>query len=42
MFENRVLRRIAGSERQKVLDNGWRNYMMRSFITWVVHQISGR
>jgi hypothetical protein len=38
MFENRVLRRIFGSQREEVAGDG-RNCIMRSFITCTLPQV---
>jgi hypothetical protein len=37
VFENRVLRRIFGPKRDEVI-GGWIKFIMRSFITCIVHQ----
>jgi hypothetical protein len=36
--ENRVLRRIFGPKREEVA-GGWRNYIMRSFITCALYKM---
>jgi hypothetical protein len=38
VFENGVLRRVFGLKREEVA-GGWRNCIMRSFITCMLHQI---
>jgi hypothetical protein len=38
VFENRVLRRIFGPKRDEVT-GGWRNYIMKSFITCTLLQV---
>jgi hypothetical protein len=38
VFGNRVLRRIFGPKRDEMIA-GWKNYIMRSFITCVVRQV---
>jgi hypothetical protein len=38
VFENRVLRRIFGSQREEVT-GGWKNCIMRSFIIGIHYQI---
>jgi len=38
VFENRVLRRISGSERDEVTGSG-ENYIMRSLMICTAHQI---
>jgi hypothetical protein len=38
VFENRVLRRIFGPNRDEVTGE-WRNYIMRSFITCTLRQV---
>jgi hypothetical protein len=37
MFENRVLRRIFGPKGDEVI-RGWRNFIIRSFLTSTLHQ----
>jgi hypothetical protein len=38
MFENRVLRRIFGPKGDE-MTGGWRNCIMRSFITYTSRQV---
>jgi hypothetical protein len=38
VFENRVLRRIFGPKRDEVT-RGWRNCIMRNFITCTLRQV---
>jgi hypothetical protein len=36
-FENRALRRISGPKRDEII--GWKNWIMKLFITCTLHQL---
>jgi hypothetical protein len=38
IFENRVLKRIFETKRDKVI-GGWENYIMKSFVTYTLRHV---